>query len=309
MVSKMMWIGPRGNAFWLKAPAPGAAFTPVRWQSKAQQLNGGATITASLNSHMEYEMTWSTASRDALRPITDLWSGIYGPPPFYFIDPMAAEYNVVPKAWSFPGQATYDARPIVGDARPKRMKTPANTLLYPPESAQYTVTDDTISRKLYIPIPPGYAAWVGAHGDTSGPAVGVTPYVTGDVAVATVPLDMLTVTDDTRCSDSFDGGDYQGIELSIIPGDGSLALYPSPDLYPSSDLFPSSGIGQLVVLSGIIVQILPTGVLPARGGFISGQGSSGVKFEQAPAQIVYYTNIPGGEIGMSAKFVETEDSE
>jgi hypothetical protein len=307
MVMDGIWMGPRGHERWIKASAAGGTFTPSGWSTNSVQLNGGINTRRSIASHMEYSMSWDLAKREVLRPIRDMYSGKMGPGLIYFIDPFAADANVLPEAWAFPAQACYDGRPLAGDERPKSVATPANTLDYPAESAKYTITADTVSRSVYVPIPSGYSAWVGAHGETSGPAVAVTPIAPGNVPVAPQRLEMIEVTNSNRFSDVFHSVNYQGIEVSLVPADGTMPLFPDDDLYPSEDVYPSSGIGELIILSGLMIQILPTTATPPMGDYISGQGHSGADFDAAPTVTAYSARFD--LIGMSAKFYEVGDSQ
>ena len=258
MASNEMWMGPRGGECWVPAGTVGNMQTPVGWSGGTTGLNGGFTGRRSKNTHMEYTLGWIKKSRNRLRPVNDMYAGTRGPGLIYFIDPMAADLNVLPMAWSFPALATYDAPPIVGDVRPSRVPTPENGLNYPRESALYTGTGT--SRKLYIPIPPGYSAWFGVHGYSSGTGgVCVTPLRRSGNPDADVFPPIIDVNDPTRVNVSFASADYTGIEVSF-KGNASTS----------------------VAWAGTICQILPDGVTPTQGDFISGQGHSGCEFASAP---------------------------
>lgn len=281
--SKMMWMGPRNGETWVPAPATGGIFTPVGFAATQAYLNGGINVRTSSASHMEYNMSWTLGSRDALRAIRDMKSGKRGPGLIYFIDPMAASYNVLSEGWAYPAQAADDAVPIIGDARPALAQTPYNTFDYPMMSAIYA-TDGT-PRSIYIPIPPGYCAWVGFQGSVTG-ATGmqVTPQILS-AAQAPVTLTPLPVTTSTRVNASFDSASgYTGIELAAIQCAGGT-----------------------IIASGMIVQILTSGTTPSTGNYISGQGHSGCAFEGAPNQTAYSAVQAGAEIGLTAKLTERGD--
>jgi hypothetical protein len=219
-------------------------------------------------------MSWNLKKRDELRPITDYADGIYGNELIYFIDAMAMDKNVLPQHWAFPGQALFDAPPLVKNTPPTAVPTPVNTLAYPTTSAVYTLGGT--SQTIWLPIPPGYTAWVGVHGEASLVPTD-TAAVQGTVdGGAPVALPFLAVTDDTRFSTSFDG---TGLELTL------------------------TGIGTLT-LSGLMVQMLPTGAVPATGGFISGQGHSGCRFENKPSETAYSAALD--KVGMAAKLIEVD---
>lgn len=289
-----MWMGTRGREMWVPAPATGAEFTPVGFAARANYLNGGVGVNRSVATHMEYNMVWNVSSRAKLRPIGDMHSGIHGQGLIYFVDPMAADQNVLPQMWAFPAQACYDAIPLAGDVRPANVQTPANTLGYPAESARYRIVSGTETRSIYLPIPPGFVAWVGVHGVSNGGEVVVT------ANGADVRLPMMSVTDPDRFSNMFTG---TGIDLRLVRDiSTTAAAYPSTTSYPATSTYASDGISDYMTISGMMVQILPAGVTPERGGFISGQGNSGCKFDGPPLVTAYSAALD--QIGASAKLVE-----
>lgn len=267
-----MWFGTRGYETWVPMPAIDADFSRKGWASTSAFLNGGARVKKSAASHAEYNMAWNLGTRDALRPITDFSAGVFGDGLIYFIDPMAADKNVLPQHMAFPGQAEKGAPVLLKGAKPTFSNTPANTLRYPSRSATYAAGTTTTS--LYLPIPPGSVAWVGAHGSATGTAkVRVTP-----VSGALTTLTLLPVTSTTRVNASFTG---TGIVIDFtVPAASTLTL------------------------SGLIAQILPAGAVPAAGGFISGQGHSGCSFAEEPVVTAYSAVLEAAQVGMTAKLVE-----
>lgn len=301
-----LWAGPRGGEQWIKAPdAGGGSFDPVGWSTKSGYTNGGAGFDGSLGAHMEYDFAWETMSRAEARKITDIKQGLRGPGLVYLIEPMSADQNVLPQSWAFPAQACYDAVPLIGDARPSKTITAENNWDYPAESAEYRLTTGA-GRKLYIPIPPDHAAWVGVHGAVPNESllipseftlpgvdalVGVssgtgglcvTPFIGSTSTGEDIYPAMLSVDDRTRMNTSFSGNVFRGIELSL----------------------KGNGAASSILLSGMMVQILPIGQTPAEGGFISGQGNSGCKIESAtptPISLVY------DKVSLVARFTEIGD--
>ena len=65
----------------------------------------------------------------------------------------------------------------------------------------------------------------------------------------------------------------------------------------------SLGGAGTVTLSGIMVQVLETGVTPATGGFISGQGNSGLQFVSQPAYTPYSSALD--KVGVVAELTES----
>lgn len=303
MSDKNIWMGPRGREMWVPAPAASPDFSSVGWSAKTQYLNGGAGVRSSYASHKEYVMTFNPTSRDRLRPITDMAAGMLGDGLVYWVDPVAADKNVLPEHWAFPGQAGLDGPVLVGDGRPETVvETAASTLGYPAMSAVYKL--DGTSQSIYVPIPPNSTAWVGVHGATDGwGGVRVRPVLSDNSYGTAVFPEFLSVTDDTRVSESFPGGTLRGIEVDLAGSTLSTGPFPALDLYPSVFFLPGiSAPATTVVLSGMMVQVLPTGVTPAPGGFISGQGNSGCRFEGKPSLTPY--SAPMDLVGMTAKLTE-----
>jgi hypothetical protein len=109
--------------------------------------------------------------------------------------------------------------------------------------------------------------------------VQITPAVSATVSAAAVFPAALLVTDPTRFNASFAGSSYVGVDVTLVGG--------GP------------------VLSGLIAHLLPVGVTPSTGGFISGQGNSGCEFENVPTMTPYV--VAGGMdlVGMSGKLIES----
>lgn len=285
-----MWMGPRGGEVWMPSPDAGGVFTPIGWGSNSnspvQQLGGGASMRRSKTTHKDYPMSWTIGSRMQFAPLLDMYSGARGPGLIYFIDLMAADINILPEQWAFPASACYDGVPLLGSAPPANTGTPTNTNSYPPETAQYTLpnTGAVTLHPLYIPIPPGYSAWVGIHGTIGGGTGGirVTPILPGNTATTAVMPTMIPVTSNVVVNTQFDSTTYQGIVLDILDGTaGTLNL------------------------SSMVVQILQDGVTPSTGGFIGGIGNSGCEFVSAPV-ITSYSSIMD-QVGAAAHLVEIGD--
>ncbi len=277
-------MGLRGRERWVPAPATGMDSSPLGWVSQVNGLNGGTTVRTSLASHREYAMTWNANPRDALRPIMDMANGLHGTGLVYFIDPMAADKNVLPLQWAFPALASLDGPVLFGDTRPSTVPTASNSLDFPSLSAQYVPT--TTLSSLYIPIPPGYTAWFGWHGSQDAPGgVQITTVQPGNLnGPVTLPTP-IAMTDSTRVNTAFPSDSCQGIVVSF-----------------------GGGTATNVTIAGMVCQILKTGSTPAVGPFISGQGHSGCTFNGKPSLQAISANVgQDGLVTMSAKLVEVSD--
>jgi hypothetical protein len=279
MSAANVYMGPRGNLVLVPAPAASPDYSSIGWSAKTQYLNGGVGVKTSRATHKEYNLTWSPTSRARLRPIMDMYAGMLGMGLIYYCDPVALDANVMPQGWAWPALAALDGPVLISTGanitRPAAIVTPANTLGYPTTSVAYAAGT---SVSLFIPIPSGYVLWFGWHGSGSG-GVQITPAVSATVSAAAVFPAALLVTDPTRFNASFAGSSYVGVDVTLVGG--------GP------------------VLSGLIAHLLPVGVTPSTGGFISGQGNSGCEFENVPTMTPYV--VAGGMdlVGMSGKLIES----
>lgn len=272
MTTKKMWMGTREYATWVPAALVNRDFSSVGYSSKQGFLSGGVDVRRSFGSHKEYNLAWGLNSRDELRKIDDLAKGLWGSGLIYFLDPFAVDKNLLPPHWASPMLSELDFPPLVGDESPDVTLTPTNSLNYPIKTAQYGAGD---GKTLYIPVPPGHNLWVGVHGPTDADSIVARGVVSPVNVTPDTAIEQLAVTDLTRFSDSFSGDEYMGVEFEVLPG----ANY-----------------------TGAIVQVLPSNVVPSTGGFISGQGNSGGRFESEPRTEAYSAAID--KVAMSVTLVE-----
>lgn len=280
MLTDGMWMGTRNYERFVPFPQKNLDTTKPGWSSKQSNLRGGAHIRRSKARHGEYSFVWEPTKRENLRFIADLYDGVYdlvdGKNMIYFLFPFDMDTNLLTAAWAAPSMGGEDGMPLVFDYKPELVVTPANTNEYPARSAIYDVPMDGLLETHYIPIRPGYRAWVGVHGDSAAGLVQVTPFEGVNAATPVDPV-VLDVTTTTRVNTDFSADDYTGIELALVPGES----------------------GQL---TSIIVQVLPDTDTPATGGFISGQGHNGTDFDGAPNLTSY--NAKMDLVGATARMVE-----
>lgn len=256
-----MWFGTRVHMQDIVDPDINPDYESVPWGETSDYLNGGLGVSSSAVAHREYVLSWSNLTRAQARQITDYADGVYGDGLVYWIDPVAADANVLPQSWAVPALGALDGVPLAGAVRPTTTANANFSQGYPANNAVYTITEDTTPRSIFVPIPTGHVAWVGVHGDVSAQDfVKVTPY-TGAVAGTVVFPSILSVSTSTRVNTEIGDG-ATGLELSL---DNTTPGTPS--------------------LSGMIVQILPDGETPATGGFVSGQGHSGCAFIGRPVVV------------------------
>jgi len=270
-----VWFGTREYMQWVPAPAVEVDATRQGFAATTNFLNGGAQIRRSKTSARRYSFSWNLQRREDITPVLDYADGIYGKGHVYYVDPFAADRNMLPPYWAAPYMNYYDGPVMVDGKRPELVTNGSVTNGYPLESARYTVTDDSTAPRIYIPIPPGYTAHVGVHGTLEDGDAGMSAYYAG----AEHPITLLSPSSAMRTNMMITGQD--GFELK----------------------FNSSDEGVLR-LDGMIVQVLPNGAVPPSGGFISGQGTSGLEFENQPAISQY--NAVMDRIGVTADLIETE---
>jgi len=283
-MSGYVYFGTRDYMTWVPAPAVGLDASTFGWNTQSNYLNGGAYVRTSTSSHKEYQLTWNNTSRDNIRLITDFADRVYGTGLVYWCDPFAMDKNMLPQLWATPSQGIDDGVILSGSTvRPSRISTPTNSLGYPSYSAVYTVASADIKPQLWIPIPTGYTAWVGVHGAAGSGGVVVAQPTTGATTTGSATnLTALPVTSTTRFNYHVDSNNGANTGLLMYMG----------------------GTGT-ITLSGMMVQLLKTGVTPATGGFISGQGNSGCRFATQPTLTEYNAVIGSdGLMALTAKLVE-----
>lgn len=285
MVDKRMWFGTRANMQWILPPRIDYEASKIGWNVNAPFVTGGRFIRRSATGAKHYNFTWDYKSRDDVRAITDIADGVYGVNPVvYFLDPFAMDKNLLPQFWATPALGNADAPLLVGteeEDRPDLVATPQNDYRYPTYSAVYALTSGSERAEVFIPVPPGYKLWFGAHGSATGSAaVTVTPTTGPTSTAAATNLTLLPVTSSTRVNHSISGNSYTGALVGITGTTGSLTL------------------------SGLMAQVLPQNQTPPTGNFISGQGHSGCSFDGDPTLMQHSAALD--KVGVSIDLVETE---
>lgn len=278
----LMYFGTRERMQWVKAPAPGAGFTAAGYSDRIDYLGGGAGLRNSVGAHMEYDFTWNSLTRDQVSQIEDYAYGLFGDGLVYPVDPYAMDRNLFSMQWASPKITAEDGIPLTGTTRPNRVLINDMSLGYPMYAAQYSVSAGQTGLTFHCPIPPGYTAWVGAHGAAGSQGLRVQPTSNGVNVGVSTGIPVLAVNNTTRFSASFDNGTLNGIDITIDTTSAAT-----------------------ITLAGLMLQLLPTGESPSSGGFISGRGNSGCMFDGKPKRIPY--SIPGDSIGMTANLVEVGD--
>lgn len=268
MTQRKMWFATSEYGTWVPCPQINTGMNSVRWLATNQHLNGGAGQRQSLTSHKEYSFSWSPQAAENLYPLLAFFDGAYGPAPYYFVDPMTETTNLLPPYWSAPWLAVDSAPSLVVGKTPTLLQG-SSVNGYPSRSAVYTVEATDTFKTLLVPIPPGYTLHFGVRGTTTG---------TATVLVDGVSATLLTPGDNTRTNVTVS---TPGLTPITLTGEGTLTL------------------------TGMIAQLLPTGDTVPNGGYIHGQGNSGVKLLADPTVTGYSAALKNASIGVSANFIET----
>lgn len=215
-----MWMGTRGYERWVPDCAINPDFTRQGASATTTFLGGGRKVVRSRSGSKSYQMTWNMKHRDDVRFISDLAEGLYdafdGVNLVYFLDPMAMDRNVLSQMHASPMQAAIDGIPWISRKEPKLVPTGSSSLGYPARSAVYSLKDTDVSSKVYIPIPPGYSAWVGVHGQQDDACVRVATVSSAGNASSPKKLEILSIDDPLRFNSQFSASESViGIELDI----------------------------------------------------------------------------------------------
>lgn len=287
-MSSLIYFGTADKQSWIKAPLSGMKASQTGWASESKLLNGRSFVKSSYGSTRRFEASWNgsyNASDEAsLQHIINYASGLYGQGPFYFVDPFAANQNVMPPHWAAPMLAELDSPELTEDIIPTFTKAVINNS-FPLKYATYVTTDNFVSeQKITLIIPTGYKLYFGWHGPSAGSATGVrvVPYLrsTGAADTALNP-NKITAGGTTRTNTIISGTTYSRVEI-----------------------FLATTTASTVNVTAMIAQILKDGLTPAAGGFVAGKGTTGLMFVDKP-QIEYYSSVLNqGQIGMSTTWVE-----
>lgn len=274
-----VWFGTKDYMQWIADPNVDVSAGKVGFAASGNFLSGGAWSRRSKTAARRFNFSWSPKKRARLQPILDYADGMYGPGPFYYVNPFAMTTNALPSYWAAPYLNGYDGPLLVDGNRPALVTSPVVNG-YPLESAVYTVNTNSLVPSLFLPIPPGYRAYVGAHGAglTGTAFVSVTQHTATTVGGPTA-LTWLTTTDNP--TNFITNSTTTGMTISFrATTNGTMRL------------------------DGLVVQMLPSGSTSPVGGFISGQGSAGLSFVEQPSVSEYSAALD--MIGVSAEMIETE---
>jgi hypothetical protein len=297
-----VYFGNTNKQQWIKAPLSGMSASPEGYSETSRFLNGGASVRRSNASHRVFNMAWNGSMSNPESPndlsiIKDFADGLHGEGPFYWVDPYAIDQNLFSPGWAAPFMSIdFDWTGLCPDLEdsPVQRETVltssvtgigTNSQGYPYKTAKYTVAGPNAeSYKYTFIIPDGYTLHLGLHGKhgSTGGAF-ATPYNASGVAGTDVQLTALGVDSSTRMNTSFASTTAKRVEFYLKKTDSGPCEF---------------------FIAGLIAQLLPTGVSPASGKFISGRGTQQLEFTGVN---IDYTSaaINDGQIGMTATLIES----
>lgn len=273
-MDRKIWLTNRVYGTWVPAPAINFDGSYVGWSTQTNYLDGGAYVRRSNGAHREYNLSWNLGLQSELQPILNFASGMYGNTFMYWSDPFTHNHNVVQRDFSMPGLGASDGVVLTGAVRPLVVQNLA-LLDYglPAVTAQYTNIVTANSRKLWIPVPPGYKLLVQAYGSA-----------TGNASWRALPQ----------------GGTETVLPWASVPGPGRSTFSGVAGV----ELYLGGSGTNTAVAHGLMAQIVPIAAnIPNWTTFEAGTGHSGLRFADMPQMMQYSAVLD--RVGLSAKLVET----
>lgn len=285
MSRRSMYFGTRDRMAWVACPAVERDSGAVGWSESGTYLNGGAFVARSKGSHRVHEMAWNMVSRKEAGLIESFASGVYGAGPYYWIDPMAADHNVLPTNWAYPAQELDTGVTLTNSAVSVAIPASAHASL-PLRGITVTrlASVSGVGRKLFVPIPPGHSlhfgAW-GTHGvGTAGVFAQTINRSTGALGTRT-RTNITAPTSGAWTRNTWNGNTHSGVLLDV-GWTGTVAATAS--------------------IYGMVAQVLPNGRTPLATGWLDGLGTSGAEFEEHPERTDYSSIMD--KVGLTATLVE-----
>ena len=280
MAYKKVWFGTAQKMQWIDAPVGGASFNPQQWGTSGTYLNGGGFAFRSQQSHQLATFEWRRSmGKWAAQVIHDYYDGVYGPGPFYFIDPLTYETNVLPKQVAFPGSNVDLVQNafVSGGQQYFQVTTPSNSRNLPVTPlALLRGTGPFATRKIQIPRPEGHNvslfAWFSV---ASGATLTAETYPSGPQTLNPTPLTGNNAPAITALS-----GGFLTFKVNL------------PNATSRADLY---GFRAIIWPQG--------GTEPRNVNWCGGEGNSGLEFDGPPTK-VRYNGVDGGQTGVAATFRE-----
>ena len=288
-MSEQFYFGTEERMRFMRAPNVGMDSGMHGRSVNGTLYNGMAYADQSVGTHRQYVMEWPPSSS---LPEAALMEGyrnrVYGVGPLYFNSPLSYPYNVLAARWAAPAMACgLEGSSMIDQYTPGLSATSGSaTNDLPVNSAFYDLVNAAVgfqqADSLFVPVPPGYTAYVGAFYQKTGTGV-----------VAVVPVDL-------------SGANGASVTLTAVANNATNIV---PDVFISvSGLrlwLGKTASGAATVLNAAnIVRLYKNGETPNTAGpWLPGMGHSGCRFVGEPTHI---TNggMNGGMVSYAATLVE-----
>lgn len=277
------WFGTEEKMGWIITPNTGADVSSAGNNSTVVLQNGGAASRQSWDSAKRFQFSWGETANHLMVSLLQAYrNGSYGRGLIWFHDPMHYETNLLPKRWADPSMAVnQEGEPLLPDTFPSSTPVTATENNYPVRSADYTLpasfSSETAGLEQFIPIPQGMSLVVGASYTGTGQVYLRGPGV--DVVLPQLPLNGPVAT-------------------TVVNGPWVRLGLRNPTAAPVQI--------SLVGLTARLSAPAESGGNPGATGagpWYSGEGHSGCRFDGDPT-IINYNGVDGGQMGLSANFVE-----
>lgn len=291
-MNRKVYFGNSTKQTWIPAPQSGLSAGTSSFISQAQLLSGRQSVRRSKASSRSFGTSWvgpmnAANIEDSIYTVKDFADGLYGEGPFYWLDPYAIDTNLLPPHWAAPMLSGDDWPAITSIATVTKTTTPANNYNYPYQSLSLSFGATIIepTEKFRVIIPEGHKMHFGWHGvQSSGEATVIVRAYDRDTGAATdIETSPIAVTSQTRTNTQVRGNDYSHADIFFKNTAASTSV---------------------IQVSGMIMQVLPDTDSVDQGGFISGRGTTALQFVQMPEMEYYSAKVNGGQIGLTATFME-----
>jgi len=280
------YFGTEGRMRMMRAPNVGMDSSSLGRNANGTTANGLGYVNQSVGTHRQYVLEWPPSSLLPEAAIMEGYrNGVYGRGLIYFHSPLILPYNVLSARHASPAMACgLEGVSMIDQYTPTAVATSgAATNDLPAVSAYYDLLNAAVGFQLadsvFIPVPPGYTAYVGSFYQATGTGV-----------VAIVPVDL-------------SGANGTSVTLTALANNATNIV---PNVFSSVSglrlwLGKTAAGASSVLNAANIVRMYPNGETPNTAGpWLPGMGHSGCRFVGEPTHI---TN--GGMYGGMASYAAT----
>lgn len=107
-MAKKMLFGPLDRLQLVPYPESGMGWDTSKDSEVTELLSGGRHVYSAPTSYKSFSMSYK-AGTEGLRPLVDIYNGVYGPGPFYLTEPNFVSGNLLPTRWASAYQLAHTA--------------------------------------------------------------------------------------------------------------------------------------------------------------------------------------------------------